>query len=55
MVEAQGLSGIPKSPFCLLPQVTGVTSSGGSGVDGLGEGCPAASATQATATLGVLV
>lgn len=33
MVEAQGLSDIPKAHFCPLPQVMGVNSSGGSGVE----------------------
>lgn len=49
MVEAQGLPGIPEAPFCPLPQVTGVEA-----VRPMvwGGGCPAASATQATATLG---
>lgn len=45
MVEAQGLSDIPKAHFCPLPQVMGVNSSGGSAVDGWG--APAASAAQA--------
>lgn len=36
MVEAQGLSGIPKAPLWPLPQVMGVNSSGGSGVGGQG-------------------
>lgn len=45
MVEAQGLSDIPKTHFCPLPQVMGVNSSGGSAVDGWG--APAASAAQA--------
>lgn len=50
MVEAQGLSDIPKAHFCPLPQVMGVNSSGGSAVDGWG--APAASAAQAAVSLG---
>lgn len=50
MVEAQGLKGIPKVPFCPLLLVMGVNSSGGSWVDGGGLLQP--SAPQATAVLG---
>lgn len=50
MVEAQGLSGVPKPRFCPLPRVMGVNSSGGSGVDGWE--APAASALRATVILG---
>lgn len=53
MVEAQGLSDIPKAHVCPLPQVMGVNSSGDSAVDGWG--APAASAAQAQSLLGSIL